>query len=111
MKVVTFAFIFFACLASIVDNVACAGHEFQAGKAVSYIATSDTNNEMNQSSSLPFDHCGVGSHFCTRNLAFITDYAKVIVFSHLLLSDNNFIYIYLKLSTFLFNAERPPAIS
>lgn len=112
MKIVTFAFIFLACFASMVDNIACVGHEFQAGKAVSYVAKSGTNDQINQPKSLPFDYCGICSHLCsTRNMICIADYDSVIVFSSFLLSDNNFIYTNLNLSTFLSSTERPPAIS
>jgi hypothetical protein len=111
MKITVFIFILFALFASIIDGVACAGHEYyQVEKTVSFVAASGANNQINQFDYSPFDHCGVSSHFCTGKLAVIVDYNDVIIFSSILLNDNNFIYTYLKLNTFLPNSERPPAI-
>jgi hypothetical protein len=114
MKITVFIFILFALFASIIDGVACAGHEYyQVEKTVSFVAASGANNQINQINQFdysPFDHCGVSSHFCAGKLAVIVDYNDVIIFSSILLNDNNFIYTYLKLNTFLPNSERPPAI-
>ncbi len=112
MKFVSLTLIILAFLASFADSVVCIGHEFTGEKkVVSFVINNESDGQGPQNGFSSFGHCVICPHLCSANLVYSINSKQNLIFSPIQVNQNDFVFIDLKLNSFLSYTERPPAIA